>query len=119
MSEPTQKSGKFRAAFSRVPLLGWLLGVFAAVMLEKFIGADLALGVGLPKIPALFGIDIMLKKPLLVPNAFLYTLLIYALPVVAVGVASASLANRAAATLIRLPIAVPVAVHLGLFYLSL
>jgi len=116
---PTQKTGKIRAAFSRVPLLGWLLGIFAAVMLEKFIGTDLALGVGLPKIPALFGIDIMLKKPLLVPNAFLYTLLIYALPIVAVAVASASLANRAAAVLIRLPIAVPVAVHLGLFYLSM
>ncbi len=119
MSGPTQKTGKFRAAFSRVPLLGWLLGIFAAVMLEKFIGTDLALGVGLPKIPALFGIDIMLKKPLLVPNAFLYTLLIYALPVAVVAVSSASLTNRAAAALIRLPIAVPVAVHLGLFYLSM
>ncbi|MBP2672447.1 MAG: inner-rane translocator, partial [candidate division NC10 bacterium] len=119
MSGTTPDTGKIHAAFSRVPLLGWLLGILAAVILEKFFGTDLAMAVGLPKIPALFGIDIMLKKPLLVPNAFLYTLLIYALPVGAVAVSSASLTNRAAAALIRLPIAVPVAVHLGLFYLSM
>ncbi len=113
------KTGKLRAAFSRVPLLGWLLGILAAVVIEKYLGTDLALGVGLPKIPALFGIDIMLKKPLLVPNAFLYTLLIYALPVGVVGVATAPLANRAAAALIRLPITVPVIVHLALFYVSM
>jgi len=119
VSDTMPKTGRLRAAFSRVPLLGWLLGILAAVVLEKFFGTDLALGVGLPKIPALFGIDIMLKKPLLVPNAFLYTLLIYALPVVVVGVATAPLANRAAAALIRLPIAVPVIVHLALFYVSM
>jgi branched-chain amino acid transport system permease protein len=113
------KTGRLRAVFFRVPLLGWLLGILAAVVLEKFFGTGLALGLGLPKIPALFGIDIMLKKPLLVPNAFLYTLLIYALPVVVVGVATAPLANRAAAALIRLPIAVPVIVHLALFYVSM
>lgn len=119
MSDTMPKTGRLRAVFSRVPLLGWLLGILAAVVLEKFFGTDLALGVGLPKIPALFGIDIMLKKPLLVPNAFLYTLLIYALPVVVVGVATAPLANRAAAALIRLPIAMPVIVHLALFYVSM
>ena len=119
MSGTTPDTGKFHAAFSRVPLLGWLLGVLAAVILEKFFGTDLAMAVGLPKIPALFGIDIMLKKPLLVPNAFLYSLLIYALPVGIVAVASASLTNRIAAGLIRLPISIPVGVHLGLFYLAL
>lgn len=119
MSGPAPITGWFRAAFSRVPLLGWLLGILAAVVLEKYYGTDLALGLGLPKIPALFGIDIMLKKPLLVPNAFLYTLLIYALPVGIVGVATTPAANRAAAALIRLPIAVPVIVHLALFYVSL
>jgi len=119
VSGTTPDTGKFHAAFSRVPLLGWLLGVLAAVILEKFFGTDLAMAVGLPKIPALFGIDIMLKKPLLVPNAFLYSLLIYALPVGIVAVASASLTNRIAAGLIRLPISIPVGVHLGLFYLAL
>lgn len=119
MAGPDPKTGRLRTACSRVPLLGWLLGVLAAVFLEKFLGTDIALAVGLPKIPALFGIDIMLKKPLLVPNAFLYTLLVYAVPVGVIAVASAPLANRAAAALIRLPIAVPAAVHLALFYASL
>jgi branched-chain amino acid transport system permease protein len=103
MAAEKAKDGKFRAACSRVPLLGWLLGVLAAVLLEKFFGVELALAVGLPKIPALFGIDIMLKKPLLVPNAILYTALIYALPIGVVALASAPLANRVAGALIRLP----------------
>ncbi len=119
MPVPAPKAGKIRAACSGVPLLGWLLGILAAVILERLIGTDLAPGIGLPKIPALFGIDIMLKKPLLIPNAILYSLLIYALPVGIVAVASASVTNRIAAGLIRLPIAIPVAVHLGLFYLAL
>lgn len=119
MPDPNVNTGKFRAACSGVPLLGWLLGILAAAMLERFFGADLASVVGLPKIPALFGIDIMLKKPLLVPNAFLYTLLIYALPILIVGIATAPAANRIAAGLGRLPIAVPAAVHLGLLYLAL
>jgi branched-chain amino acid transport system permease protein len=99
--------------------MGWLLGALAAVILEGFAGSSLAPAVGLPKIPALFGIDIMLKKPLLVPNAILYTLLIYALPVAAVAVSTSWLTNRLAAALMRLPIAVPVAVHLGLLYAAL
>ncbi|MEW6719482.1 MAG: branched-chain amino acid ABC transporter permease [Thermodesulfobacteriota bacterium] len=102
-----------------MPLLGWLLGMLAAAMLEKFFGTGLASAVGLPKIPALFGIDIMLKRPLLVPNAFLYTLLIYALPILIVGIAGARAANRIAGWLLRLPMAVPAAVHLGLLYISL
>jgi branched-chain amino acid transport system permease protein len=99
--------------------MGWLLGALAAVILEGFAGSSLAPAVGLPKIPALFGIDIMLKKPLLVPNAILYTLLIYALPVAAVAVSTSWLTNRLAAALMRLPIAVPVVVHLGLLYAAL
>jgi branched-chain amino acid transport system permease protein len=119
MAAEKAKDGKFRAACSRVPLLGWLLGVLAAVLLEKFFGVELALAVGLPKIPALFGIDIMLKKPLLVPNAILYTALIYALPIGVVALASAPLANRVAGALIRLPIVVPTVFHLGLMFLSM
>lgn len=107
------------AAFSRVPLLGWLCGALIAVILEHFAGTPLAPALGLPKIPALFGIDIMLKKPLLVPNAMLYSLLIYALPVAAVAGGSASLANRLAARLFGFPIGITVAVHLALFYATL
>lgn len=107
------------SAFSRVPLLGWLCGALAAAILERLAGTPLALALGLPKIPALFGIDIMLKKPLLVPNALLYTLLIYALPVAVLAGASASLTNRLAARLFRLRIGITVAIHLALFYATL
>ena len=113
------KTGKIRAAFSRVPVFGWLVGILLAVMLERFFGISLALAVGLPKIPALFGIDIMLKRPLLLPAAALYTILIYVLPISIFAILSAPLANRIAGALIRLPIVVSVAVHLGLLYLSL
>jgi len=104
------------AAFSLVPLLGWLCGALIAAILERLAGTPLALALGLPKIPALFGIDIMLKKPLLVPNAMLYSLLIYALPVAVVAGASASLTNRLAARLFGFPIGITVAIHLALFY---
>ena len=107
------------AVFSRVPLLGWLCGALIAVILEHLAGTPLALALGLPKIPALFGIDIMLKKPLLLPNAMLYSLSIYALPVAVVAVASASWTNRLASRLFGFPIGITVAIHLALFYATL
>ncbi len=107
------------AAYSRVPLLGWLCGALIAVTLERFAGTAIALALGLPKIPALFGLDIMLKKPLLIPNAALYVLLVYGLPAGVTTVSIASPANRLAARLLRLPVAVTVAVHLALLYASL
>ncbi len=119
MPPPAPISRTFRARCSRVPLLGWLSGALAAVVLERFVGTPLALAVGLPKIPALFGIDIMLKKPLLIPNAVLYTVLIYLLPIAAVALSTAFLTNRLAGGLMKLPVAVPVAVHLGLLYAAL
>jgi len=113
------KTSKIRAAFACVPTLGWLLGILAAVMLEQFFGTDIALAVGLQRVPALFGIDVMLKRPPLIPNATLYAVLVYALPVCVVAITSASPANRIAGALMRLPLFVPAAVHLGLLYLSL
>jgi branched-chain amino acid transport system permease protein len=67
---------RFGHLFSHVPLLGWLLGAAIAVSLEHFLGTSLALALGLPKIPVLFGFVIMLKKPVLIPGAILYVLLI-------------------------------------------
>ena len=50
-------SGKFkkkiRDTFSEVPLLGWLFGIFVAVVMEHFIGDGLSEILGLPKIPVL------------------------------------------------------------------
>jgi branched-chain amino acid transport system permease protein len=107
---------KFRAGWSRVPLVGWLFGAFLAVTLERFLGTPLALAIGLPKVPALFGLDIMLKKPLLIPSAVLYVLLIYGLPVGIATRVTIAPANRLAGWLFRLPIAAATVLYLLIFY---
>ena len=114
-TKKTLKS-KLREFFSRVPLLGWLLGALIAVILEHYLGEPLADVLGLPKVPVLFGFVIMLKKPLLIPSAICFVLLIYALPIGAVARLSASLTNRLAAKLFKLPILISIVIHLGLLY---
>jgi branched-chain amino acid transport system permease protein len=111
--------GKFEEWFSHVPLLGWLIGVPVAVWLEQFFGATLAGAVGLPKIPALFGVVIMLKKPFLIPSAILYVLLIYALPIGVVAKITAPVANKVAAKLLGLSTWLSAMVHIALLYASL
>ena len=106
----------FRNSFSRVPLMGWLLGALIAVVLEYYLGEPLSEILMLPKIPVLFGFIIMLKKPLLIPSAIIFVLLIYAFPVCAVARLSAPLTNRLAAKLYQLPILISVVIHLGLLY---
>ena len=69
-----------RRQFPGIPLLGWLFGALTAVLAEKLLGTPLALSLGLPKIPVLFGFVIMLKRPVLIPSAIIYILLVYALP---------------------------------------
>jgi branched-chain amino acid transport system permease protein len=107
---------KYRNSFSRVPLIGWLLGALIAVVLEHYLGELLADILILPKIPVLFGFVIMLKKPLLIPSVIIFVLLIYALPISAVARLSAPLTNRLAAKLFSLPKLISVVIHLGLLY---
>jgi branched-chain amino acid transport system permease protein len=105
-----------RASFRQIPVLGWLLGATAAVALERYFGTSLALTLGLPKIPVLFGFLIMLKKPVLIPGAVLYVLLIYILPAIIIIWPTIPLTNRLAAALFRLPTPVTVALYLALLY---
>ncbi len=107
---------KFQEFFSRVPLLGWLLGALIAVMLEYYLGDALADILGLPKIPVLFGFVIMLKKPLLIPGALIFVLLIYALPIGTMARLSAPLTNRFVAWLFNFPTLISVLIHIGLLY---
>src|SRR4030066_2481567 len=69
-----------RKPYSRVPLLGWFFGALVAVTLERLAGTPLAQVLGLQKIPVLFGLSVMLKNPVLIPNVIHYTLLIYIVP---------------------------------------
>lgn len=110
---------KIWGQFSEIPLLGWLLGALIAVGIEYFIGLPLARMLGLISIPALFGIEIMLKDPLLIPSTILYALLVYLLPTVVVARLSASLTNRLATELLRFPLVFRVIIHLGLLYAAL
>ncbi len=105
-----------RAFVSQVPLLGWLLGALAAVLLEHYIGTAFARAIGLPKAPVLFGFVIMLKKPLLIPSVLVYVAVVYLLPIGVVARFSAAGMNRLARKLLDYPMIVPVAVHIGILY---
>lgn len=102
--------------YARTPLLAWLLGAGVAVLLEHLVGEAFAGLAGLPKVPVLFGLMIILSKPLLFPGALLYVVVIYLLPLLAVARLLTRPANLVAASLLRLGPATAVLVHLALFY---
>jgi len=112
-------TGKIWTPYSRVPLLGWFFGALVAVTLERLAGTPFALVLGLQKIPVLFGLSDMLKNPVLIPNVFLYMLIIYVVPAAVATRLSISLANGIAAALFRLPMAITAAVHLAVLYVIL
>jgi branched-chain amino acid transport system permease protein len=112
----TGLKSKILELFSRVPILGWLFGILVAVILEHIVGTPLAWALGLPKIPALFGFLIMLKKPVLVPSTMLYVLLIFILPIGIVARLSLAPANRLAERMINFSMQGSVLVHLVLLY---
>ncbi len=124
-SSPTPRKG-FRRIwnsisqfFAHTPLLGWILGILIASTLELLIGFPLARAIGLNKAPVLFGVDIALKTPLLLPATLLYDLIIYIIPIVLVVRFLNPLTNRLAAWLLRFPMWVSALVHMGLLYLAL
>ncbi len=108
-----------RAFISQVPLLCWLLGILVAIALEHLVGYSLARGLGLFKVPGLFGFTVILKKPQLIPSILLYLLIIYILPIGAVLRLGAAWLNSLAGKLLDFPVWVSVLVHLGLLYASL
>ena len=112
----TGLKSKILDTFSRVPILGWLFGTLVAVILEQNVGTPLAWALGLPKIPALFGFLIMLKKPMLVPSTMLYVLLIFLLPIGIVARLTLAPANRLAERMINFSMQGSVLVHLVLLY---
>jgi len=68
------------------------------------------------KVPAIFGFDIILKEPMLIPSAMLYVLVIYLLPVALVARLGAPLANRVAGKLLSTSIVLSALIHIGLLY---
>jgi branched-chain amino acid transport system permease protein len=111
---------KVQSQLAPIPLLGWLSGALLAMVIERAVGSLLALALGLPGRPGLFGLRIMLTKPALIPSAVAYLLIVYILPALLVARLSAPLANRLARQLLdRFPLWVSLGVHLGLFYATL
>ena len=104
--------------FATVPVLGWLLGAACSVLLEQLWGTPYAWAIGLPKIPVLFGVTIILKTPLLIPSVILYVLVIYLIPTFLVAKITAPLANAVAAALHK-SLMLSTLVHLAVLYLVL
>ena len=102
--------------FSVVPLAGWLLGVFCAVVMEYYLGDLISYYLYLPKIPVLFGALFMLKTPLMIPSALAYDLIVYIVPVFLVARLTAPLTNQLAAQLERMPLWLATVLHLAAFY---
>jgi branched-chain amino acid transport system permease protein len=106
----------FLRLFSLIPLSGWLLGALAAALLEHFLGDVVSYYLYLPKIPVLFGADIILKNTQRIPSVVGYDLLIYLLPTLLTARLSAPLTNRIAALLEKLPTWAAALLHLAAFY---
>jgi branched-chain amino acid transport system permease protein len=108
---------KFKNMFSTVPILGWLLGTLAAVLIEYYWGYDyISYYLGLPKIPVLFGALIMLKNPMMIPGAVGYDLVVYVIPVLLIAKTTTFFTNPLAAMLEKTPLWVSAIVHLIFFY---
>ena len=120
---PQQITEGFKARLlgfvSTVPLIGWLLGIFGAVLVEYFLGDLLSYYLGLPKIPVLFGFLTVLKKPLLIPGIMGYLILVYCLPIFIIVKTLHKPANRLAGFLDKRHVTVAALVHLGIFYSAL
>jgi branched-chain amino acid transport system permease protein len=99
-----------------IPLIGWLFGLLAAVLIEYFLGDLISYYLGLPKIPVLFGFITVLKKPLLMPGTIGYLVLVYGLPILLIAKSLRKPANKLAAFLDKGPVSVGAVIHLGLFY---
>lgn len=108
-----------RGIFSQMPLIGWLVGALLAVLLERLVGIYLARLLGMDKIPVLFGVDVVLAEPALLPSIILYDLIIYVLPIALVARFGARLANRVAAKLLTYPLWVSALGHVILLYITL
>ena len=129
--------GRLRRYMVHVPLLAWLLGALAAVIVEQLVGVVTAHSLGLDKIPALFGINVVFKviaqffdvlfsdAPWAdigwahIPGAFAYTFLIFVVPMAVVVRFLRRPCNNVAEGLLKMPMLVSIVAHLAIFYVVL
>ena len=111
-----KRFSRIREMFSGIPALGWLVGALVAVIIEYYFGNSLADFLHMDRLPVLFGVVVMLKRPLDIPGAFVYVMLIYAIPIAVVARFTSRLMNRIAVFFDRLPLWLSAIVHLVLLY---
>lgn len=122
IQEPTlqqRKKGliaRLRVFVAGIPLIGWLLGILGAALMEFFLGDLISYYLGLPKIPVLFGFLTVLKKPLLIPGIIGYLILVYGLPILIIVKSLQNPANKLAGFLDKRRVTIAALIHLGLFY---
>jgi branched-chain amino acid transport system permease protein len=125
------RAGEF---FRPVPMLGYLLGFLVCVLWERAAGVHLAAFLGLPNMPALFGILAIFKvlaglvnllihgsafnwaTLVQIPMALTYLAVIYLIPLALVARVTVRPANALAGYFQRFPLIVTVLVQLGLMY---
>jgi branched-chain amino acid transport system permease protein len=125
---------RLKKIFQAVPLLGYLLGFLACVMVEKVAGQGLSDLLGLPKMPVLFGVltifkvlaglvDLITKGDAFnwatlvqIPAALVYMTFIYLMPFALVARAAARPANALVRHLQKMPLIVAALVQLGVMY---
>ena len=110
---------RYERVYSGTPMLAWLLGTLIAVVIEHLLGDLVSEILYLPKIPALFGFLIMLKKPLLIPSTIIYVFLIYVLPLFVFARLVTKPLNALSGKLYHVSVGFSAIVHLALLYLIL
>jgi branched-chain amino acid transport system permease protein len=122
LSTPSQAEslgGKIGRLLAGVPVIGWLAGVLCSVLIEYQFGDALAQSLMLPKVPALFGFNLVFRDPALLPFTLLYVLLVYVLPIAFIVCTTKGAANRIATRLDRWPLWTSALIHLALLYACL
>lgn len=110
---------RVKVPFIPVPLLGWLFGALLAVVIEQLFGLPLARLLGLRKIPALFGILVVLNDPTnlrLILGVLIYDILVYILPITGAARLTIAPANWVAGRLFNLRGWISAIIHILLIY---
>jgi branched-chain amino acid transport system permease protein len=93
-----------------------LLAAVVVVLLEMFVGHPLARLLGMSKIPALFGVLLILKTPGLIPSTLLYLLLIYVLPIGITARLTTNLTDFIVAKLYNTSTGLSLLIHIAFLY---
>lgn len=114
--QPQKKPSALGRILGGVPVLGWLLGALAAVLVEQAFGPALAVALDLGKPPVLFGLQDIFNDIAHTPHSMAYVLLIYVIPLLIVALPTKALTNAFAGKLVSMHVAVPAILHLLLTY---